>query len=239
MTSIKKVPDDISLETPFEDQAPLQRFLDQSLSQNNSDGIEELLWLFIKVVEQIAKKDEVQGIKLGYERAVLIDNESGEYRIESRFASNKKWSSQFDLDILNEGFLFLLDTFEYPKKQEEPKEKINSNSSTFKLSFPNESLSKRIIDEFLRRCPLIDECLEFHFYVLMGKADIKIISSGDPIPYDVVTFNLLERLRPRENFSGVSFKINVATNATTECPLCNGRTGVRGRADALSPCKTC
>ena len=239
MTNINKIPDNISLEIPFEDQAPLQSFLDQSLSQNNSDGIEGFLWLFIKVVEQIAKKDEVQGIKLGYERAVLTDKGSDEYRIESSFVFNKKWSSRFDLDILNEGFLFLSDAFVYPKTQEGQKEEATKNSSNFKLSFSNELLSKRIIDEFLRRYPLIDECLEFQFYVLLSKADIKITNSESPTPYDVFTFDLLERLRPGENFSGVSFKLNIATNAIAQCPLCAGRTGVLGRANETSDCKTC
>jgi hypothetical protein len=237
MANINQVPDEISLESAFVNQESLQDFLDQSLSQNSSDSIDELLWLFIKIADKVSEKDGIQGIKLGYERAVLIDEESSEYRIESNFISNKNWHSTFDVNLLNEGFLFLSDTFEYPNKNENEEE--DKKVRTLDLTFSSESLSKRMIDELIRRYPPIEECLEFHFYVILVKVNFEVTHSGNHDSSNLSTSNLIRRLCPEENFLDRDLNISIKISAISECSLC-GEKVARGRVrDDLSTCKTC
>ena len=128
-----------------------------------------MLYKFIDVTYQWIKEnsetsEDFPGIKVGFERKVLVDSEKEQYRIESQFSSNSVWRSEYDHDIISENLVrFLADPHqEEDLEQAEDLETGEQNPNDTDISY---TLVDRIGEEIDRLYPKLKEGMETHVYV--------------------------------------------------------------------------
>ena len=170
MTDLNQPSPNISLDLPFADQDAVQALLGYpAINPESIAASPELLYKIIDVVHQWLKEnqglsEDLPGMKIGFERKVLVDSEKENYRIESQFISNSSWRSEYDLDIVGKRLVsFLVD----PREEENPGLMENSEVDTSPLNSIDISygLADRISEEVDRLYPKLKECIEIHVYV--------------------------------------------------------------------------
>lgn len=163
----------IDLERPFAEQEAIQNFLAPTINPISENITDEVLRLFLEIVESFAQREFVseslQAIKIGYEKAVVMSSGLDEYRIESRFISNQNWRSQYDLEILCKKEVFFL-----CEDLQEPRDRVNEAISG-RDATQVKKLGSRLSNELLRLYPKLQECREFHFYIFI-KPVVKLSS---------------------------------------------------------------
>ena len=165
MSDLAQPQSNISLEIPFAEQDYIQSLLGYpEIDPESIVASPELLYNFINVVDQWLPTNflkGVSGIKVGFERKVLIDSETQQYRVESQFVSDQNWRSKYDLEILEDpNNRFLVD----PREEEEVKS-VEQDSESSEQELEPYNLATRISEEINRLYPKLRESIEIHIYV--------------------------------------------------------------------------
>jgi hypothetical protein len=170
MTAFNQQPTNISLDLTFAEQDAVQVLLGYPVIDPESTVVSpDLLYKFIDVTYQWVKEnsetsEDLPGIKVGFERKVLVDSEKEQYRIESQFSSNSVWRSEYDHDIISGNLVrFLLD----PHKEEDLEQTEDPETSEQNLNDTDIScrLVDRVGEEINRLYPKLKEGMETHVYV--------------------------------------------------------------------------
>lgn len=162
MTELNNQLGAIDLNLPFAEQETIQNFLSPVLSQPTEVVSNEVLFRFLLIAEaaispNIDEDKRLNGLKLGYERQVLLQADGENYRVESQFVADQNWRTDFE-PFVREQVQFLTDLPAEPEEMNEAD--ANSLLKTLLMN-----LSEQISEELYRIYPTLKDCLEIHTYL--------------------------------------------------------------------------
>lgn len=177
----------IRLDVSFAEQDYVQSLLGYpEIDPDSPAAAPEILHKFINVVhnwlqEALGSAEHISGIKIGFERKVLTNQETKQYRVDSQFVSDQNWRSQYDLQILNtQTVVFLVDPPESESDEEKTEDsELNENPRSY-------SIADRYIEELKRLYPKLGNhknthIEELHAYVFWRDISAPILLTTESL----------------------------------------------------------